>query len=148
MRHITLFVSSDLMSISFAFRYRGALDYLDVRGIIDVANASEFRTVLLDAVEDCTPHLAVDIRGIHFADPSGMGVLIGALRNARLENKRADVVCTDQRILEIFVLTSLDQTFVIYESIETAMAANLELRNYSPIEPTVVEAAGASCLQN
>lgn len=129
------------MSISHSFPSRGALDHLAVRGTIDVANAPEFRTLLLDAIEDCTRHLVVDITDVDFADSSGLGVLIGALRNARHGSKRADVVCTDQRILEIFALASVDQTFDIYESVEAAMDANLKLRRPSTTAHPKVGAA-------
>lgn len=131
-RHAKLFVGRDLMSISCTLRMCGVLEHLDVRCSIDAANAAEFRALLLETIEDRTHHLVVDITGADFVDASGLGVLVGALRYARIENKLVNLVCNGERLLKILALTSLDRDFCIYESVQNAVWASTELRT-SPV---------------
>lgn len=126
-------VGSTPVRISFTLHTGDELEQLDVRGMVDAANASELRAVLLETIENCPCHLVVDITGVDFADASGLGVLVGALRHARIERKRFDLVCTDERLLKVFALTSLDRSFGLFESADAAMQASADLLTTSVI---------------
>ena len=50
-------------------------------------------------------------------------VLVGALKRVRPHDGWLDLVCTQERILNIFKITGLTKVFGIYQSVDQAIAA-------------------------
>jgi anti-sigma B factor antagonist len=84
-----------------------------VDGEIDISNAREFGTALLERIEDpATTQLVVDLSGVEFMDSSGLQALLGARRNA---TGRVDFVLRNpsSAIVRLLELTSLTELFAI-----------------------------------
>jgi len=50
-------------------------------------------------------------------------VLVGGLKRVRPHDGWLDLVCTQERILNIFRITGLTQVFGIYQTVDQAIAA-------------------------
>jgi hypothetical protein len=51
------------------------------------------------------------------------GVLVGGLKRVRPHDGSLDLVCTQERILNIFWITGLTKVFGIYQTVDQAIAA-------------------------
>ena len=89
-------------------------------GEVDIAAAPPLREALIAAAGDGTSDVIVDFAGVEFIDSTGLGVLVGALKRARLAG-REFVLCglstTTTKVLEV---TSLTKVFTIAADIEAA----------------------------
>lgn len=70
-------------------------------------------------------HLVVDLSGVGFMDSTGLGVLVGALRLARLHNGSLYLVAPRERIHRIMAITGLDSVFEFADSRSEATAMAL-----------------------
>ena len=93
-----------------------------VRGEIDLYTAPRLRAGLANAVDAGHHHLVVDLDGIDFLDSTGVGVLVGALRKARMHDGSVRLVCNQERFLKIFRMTGLVKVFPIHTSLEDAVS--------------------------
>lgn len=111
-------------AISFTTHASGAIEGIEVRGVIDLDTAPRLRDLLADAISAGNRHLIIDIENVDFVDASGLGVLVGALREVRRHGGTLDLVCTNDRLLKILRITGLDKTFGLHRSIHAAMVAS------------------------
>ena len=51
-------------------------------------------------------------------DSTGLGVLVGRLKQIRLNDGSMKLVCAHDRVLKVFVITGLDKVFAIYPTVE------------------------------
>jgi anti-sigma B factor antagonist len=87
-----------------------------VDGEIDISNARDFGTALLEHIEDPgTTQLVVDLSRVEFMDSSGLQALLGARRNA---TGRVDLVLLNpsSAIVRLLELTALTEMFAIQAS--------------------------------
>jgi anti-sigma B factor antagonist len=56
-------------------------------------------------------------------DSTGLGVLVGRLKQIRLNDGSMRLVCAHDRVLKVFVITGLDKVFAIYPTVGEAIAA-------------------------
>jgi anti-sigma B factor antagonist len=92
-------------------------------GEIDVATAPGLREQLTAVVEAGTHHVVVDLEDVGFIDSTGLGVLVGALRRARIAEGDVRLVCTNPRILKVFQATGLDEVFTIGATLDETVGA-------------------------
>ncbi|MEX2550907.1 MAG: STAS domain-containing protein [Nitriliruptoraceae bacterium] len=92
-----------------------------VSGQLDVATAPEMRQVLKEAQYDDRQHLVVDLTGLEFLDSFGLGVLVGALRRARMRGGRFVLAGPNARIREILEVTELDRIFQLAADVATVV---------------------------
>lgn len=86
------------------------LTVVSVRGEVDLYTAPKLREQLDEAVQGQTPNVVVDLAQLDFIDSTGLGVLVGALKQARASG--GDVTLRNagrstHKILEIAGLTEL-----------------------------------------
>ena len=86
---------------------------MQVVGEIDVYTAPRLRERLDQEIEAGRHHLVVDLSGVSFMDSTGLGVLVGRLKQIRLHDGSLKLVCTHDRVLKVFVITGLDKVFAI-----------------------------------
>jgi len=94
---------------------KGGMEVIDVQGEIDIYTAPRLRELLIDLVSKGDYQLVVNLDKV--------GVLVGGLRRVRAHDGSLDLVCTQQRILNIFRITGLTEVFGIYETVDQAIAA-------------------------
>ena len=97
---------------------------IEVGGEIDVYTAPKLKERLVSLVESGSYQLIVDMESVEFLDSTGLGVLVGGLKQARAHEGWIDLVCTQSRILRIFRITGLNRVFSIYDTVPEALAAH------------------------
>ena len=60
---------------------------------------------------------------VEFLDSTGLGVLVGGVKRVRAHDGSLDLVCTQERILDIFKITGLTKVFGIHQTVDQAIAA-------------------------
>jgi anti-sigma B factor antagonist len=84
-----------------------------VSGEIDLATSPTLRGRLDALVEEGRSSLVVDLRRTTFLDSTGLGVLVHALKRCRAAGGDLQLVITEPRILSLFAITGLEETFSI-----------------------------------
>ena len=84
---------------------------IDIDGVIDIAAATELRDILVNTIDEGTVHLTIDIDDVEFPDASGLGVLVGASRRIRAAGGSLSLICSNDRLLQIFRITGLAKSF-------------------------------------
>ncbi len=98
---------------------RGREHVVVVRGELDIDTAPQLREALLGVISDGC-RILVDLEAVEFIDSTGMGILVGGLKRARLANGELELVCTSRIVLRPLELTGLDQVFTIHARREIA----------------------------
>jgi anti-sigma B factor antagonist len=96
---------------------------VQVVGEIDVYTAPQLRERLDQEIEAGRHDLVVDLSGVSFMDSTGLGVLVGRLKQIRLNDGSMKLVCAHDRVLKVFVITGLDKVFATYPTVGEAVAA-------------------------
>jgi len=109
------------MSLSFRSRIVGDVTVLQCDGaIVEGAAAAALRHHVTDVL-DRTPAIVLDLRGVHFIDSSGLGVLVRIL--ARTGHDNLKLCGLTSRISETMRITRLSTVFDAHESEAEAIAA-------------------------
>jgi anti-sigma B factor antagonist len=97
---------------------------VSLAGELDLYNAHEVRSALLDECARSPERLVVDLSRVEFIDSTALGVLIEA--RAKLANRRAFLIAAPRvetrRTLEI---SGLDRHFALHETLDEALTAPL-----------------------
>ena len=97
-----------------------------VRGEIHVSTAPEFTQRLSAALDSGKTAVVLDMSGVEFIDSTGLSVLLNGLRLVTQMNGRMAIVCTNPTVLRLFQITSLDDTFDIFDDRAKAVAHVLQ----------------------
>jgi anti-sigma B factor antagonist len=93
-------------------------------GELDLYNANEVRSSLVDVCADSPERVVVDLGEVEFIDSTALGILIEARTN--LGNRRAFLLAAPgletRRALQI---SGLDRHFTVHETVPEALAARL-----------------------
>ncbi len=91
-------------------------------GRLDYQAAPEVRQELLDAVEQGSTRIVVDLGAVEFLDSSGLGALIGGLKAARAAGGDLRLAQAPEQTRVVLALTTLDRMFTAYASVPEAVA--------------------------
>jgi anti-sigma B factor antagonist len=94
---------------------------LKARGEIDVATSPRLREHMTQLIEPGLELLIVDLAEVSFIDSTGLGVLVGAMRNVRAGGGDLRLVVTQPQIIKLLELTGLDETFKVVPSASDAV---------------------------
>jgi anti-sigma B factor antagonist len=100
---------------------RGGWTVVRAQGQLDVATAPDFRQDLLEAQYGGSTRVVVDLDGVEFLDSMGLGVLVGALKRARTHAGEFVVVCSRDRLLQLFEVTGLDAILRVVGRVEDVL---------------------------
>ena len=89
---------------------------------IDISNAGELRTALLESAAHGPGSFVVDLTRTQFCDTSGLHALVGARKRARAKGGDLLLVTAGAAVPRIFAITGLDQVFASFTSLEEALA--------------------------
>jgi len=95
---------------------------LTVAGELDVVGGPDLRQHVMTVTSEGRSNLIFDLVGVDFIDSFGLGVLVGALKRARLANGDLRLVITEPRVRRVLELCDLDRVFVISESVSDAIS--------------------------
>jgi anti-sigma B factor antagonist len=96
---------------------------LEARGQIDLYTAPEFKSRLIQLIEDGKKHILVDFSNVRFMDSTALGVLVGALKRLRPAGGSIAIVTADDDVRRLFELLGLDHAFAIHPTAEEALSA-------------------------
>ncbi len=111
------------MDLSLETRQAGDRIIVTVGGEIDVYTAPKLRDKITELVNAGHHTLVVDMEKVEFLDSTGLGVLVGGLKKVRAQDGSMELVCSQDRLLEIFRITGLAKVFTIHESEAEALGA-------------------------
>lgn len=103
---------------------RGEVAVLVVGGEIDYEASPQLRASIVNAIKGGRRQLVLDLSAVTFVDSTAIGVMAGAL--ARLEDAGGGsmaVVCTNDKVLQIFEITGLDSVITLHGSRDDALSA-------------------------
>jgi anti-sigma B factor antagonist len=93
---------------------------------IDIANAEELRTAMLEAAARGHGTFVVDMSLTRFCDSSALHALVAAHRRARAEDREMLLVIPDAAVLRVFAITGMDQVIPNFASLAEALAQAAE----------------------
>jgi anti-sigma B factor antagonist len=92
-------------------RRRSPDTVLEVRGEIDLSNASELRDALAQAGDVGGGRVVVDLSAVEFLDSTALGVLVAGAKRLREDGGDLVIRAPQPRIRRVFELTGLDRVF-------------------------------------
>jgi anti-sigma B factor antagonist len=95
---------------------------INVRGEIHVSTAPRFSQRLNDAIDSGKTAVVLDLSAVEFIDSTGLSVLLNGLRLVTQLHGRLALVCANPTVLRLFQITSLDDTFDIFDDRAAAIA--------------------------
>jgi anti-sigma B factor antagonist len=105
-------------------------------GALDVAAAPALRERLIGVIHRGTSLLILDLSGVLSCDVSGLAVLIGAQRCARLHGSIVRLAAPSPPVATLLRSTGLDRSFAIYPDLSGALATERD----KPARPQPVPA--------
>lgn len=93
-------------------------------GELDLYNAPEVRTALLEVCAEQPERLVVDLGGVDFVDSTALGVLIEA--RTTLENRQSFLLASPGlETHRALTISGLDQHLSVHDTVESALAASV-----------------------
>ncbi len=111
------------MELEISTSRAGAHVVVHVAGEIDVYSAPALRERLDDEIGGGQHDIVVDLTDVSFMDSTGLGVLVGRLKQIRLNDGSMRLVAANDRVLKVFTITGLDKVFEIYPTVDEALTA-------------------------
>lgn len=93
-----------------------------LKGRLDIASAADVKRLFAATVEGGDSRLVVDLEGVTYIDSSGLSALVSGLRTARQAGGDLRIGAAGEQPSALFVLTSLDQVFRLYPTVEEALS--------------------------
>jgi anti-sigma B factor antagonist len=90
-------------------------------GRLDIGSAAEVKQAFASEVADHRTRIVVDLAGVTFIDSSGLSTLVSGLRTARQAGGDLRLAAAGPQPVALFSLTSLDQVFRLYPTVEEAL---------------------------
>lgn len=94
---------------------------LAISGRLDYVSAPELREAITRAVHEGNTRLILDLRRVPFIDSSGLGALVGGLKQARDAGGDLRIARPLPEVLDILALMRLDRILEPYETLADAM---------------------------
>ncbi|HTA10180.1 MAG TPA: STAS domain-containing protein [Streptosporangiaceae bacterium] len=91
-------------------------------GALDGASAPALREYLLRLVHQCGGCIVLDLSAVSYADVSGLTVVVGTGRRARLLGGWLRVVSPPPGVADVLAASGLDRQFDSYASVEAAVS--------------------------
>ena len=110
------------MELAVDIRPDGAV--VRLAGRLDLASAAEVKQRLTRAIVEGHRRLVVDLGEVTFIDSSGLGVLIGALKAARLARGDLRIARPGEQARVVLELTTLDRVLRPYPTVEEALSGD------------------------
>jgi anti-sigma B factor antagonist len=89
---------------------------------IDITNAPDLRSALLEAAADGPGTLVADMTRTRFCDSSGLHALLAAHKRAQAEGCELLLVIPSTAVLRVFAITGIDRMIPNFTSLDEALA--------------------------
>ncbi len=88
---------------------------MELIGEIDIYTASDLKSTFHEMIENKKEPVEIDLQNLEYIDSTGLGVLIGALKRLREEDKQITLYHVRPNIQKLLNITGLNQIFVVKE---------------------------------
>ena len=94
---------------------------LALSGRLDLASAPDLRAAITTTVHHGAPRVVLDLGRVPFIDSSGLGALVGGLKQARDAGGDLRIARPQPEVLDILSLMRLDRVLEPYDSLDAAL---------------------------
>ena len=106
-------------------RRNGGAVVVRLVGELDLYNAPEVRSALLELASEQPERLVIDLAEVNFVDSTALGVLIEA--RTKLDNRQSFLLAAPGlETHRALTISGLDQHLAVHDTVEAALAAPLE----------------------
>jgi anti-sigma B factor antagonist len=106
-------------------RRNGGAVVVRLVGELDLYNAPEVRTALLELAAEQPERLVIDLAEVEFIDSTALGVLIEA--RTKLDNRQSFLLAAPGRETHrALTISGLDQHLAVHATVDAALGASLE----------------------
>src|SRR4051794_1741957 len=88
--------------------------FIAMHGELDIATTASLRVRILTILKDTTAPVIVDLSGVSFCDASGISMLLGVRRRARLHGLTITLAAPRSNVAKLLRVTGLDRAFTIH----------------------------------
>lgn len=96
---------------------------LAICGDLDVTTTAGLRDQIATVLESTTAPVIIDLSGVSLCDASGLALLVGARRRAKLYGLSVVLAGPRRTVHTLLRITGLDRAFTIYPTLATAERA-------------------------
>jgi anti-sigma B factor antagonist len=100
----------------------GGIPVVSVMGEVDMATAPAFEETLLEAADNGTNEVIVDLTACSYFDSTGLKALLATRRHFERLERRLSLVVSNPNMMEIFRITGFDRRFHIHPSLGSALS--------------------------
>jgi anti-sigma B factor antagonist len=93
---------------------------LAVIGELDIATTASLRDRIVNVLKETTSPVIIDLSGVSFCDATGLALLVGAQRRAKLHGLSIVLAGPRRNVSKLLRITGLDRAFTIYPSVAGA----------------------------
>ncbi|QEK10889.1 STAS domain-containing protein [Crassaminicella thermophila] len=86
---------------------------MDIIGEVDIYTANELKETLRKMLDEHVDNIKINCSELTYIDSTGLGVLIGALKRLKKENKNIIIVNPKQNISKLLKITGLNKIFIL-----------------------------------
>lgn len=86
---------------------------LEITGEIDIYTSPDLREILNNILDEKEENIRIDCKNLDYIDSTGLGVLIGALKKLKKNEKNIIIANPKENISKLLKITGLDKIFVI-----------------------------------
>lgn len=91
-----------------------------IRGELDIATTADLRNRILTGLKDTATPVIIDLSGVSFCDASGLALLVGTQRRARLHGVTVVLAAPRPSVRKLLRITGLDRAFTIQPTLVAA----------------------------
>lgn len=110
------------MGLQITHQMREGIDVVTVVGEVDIYTVARLREAMLELLGAEPRDVVVDITEVPFLDSVGLGVLVGALRRARLAGGVVRLAGPDALAATVLRVTGMVKVFRNYPDVTSALA--------------------------
>jgi anti-sigma B factor antagonist len=100
----------------------GSTTIAELHGELDITCSPALRDQLLGLLRRSSSRLVVDLSGVTYCDASGLAVLVGTERRARLLGGSLRLAAVPPQVDEVLHITGLDRHLDVFPSVQAATA--------------------------
>ncbi len=101
------------LQIKKEFNYENNHWLVEIEGEVDVYTAGELKEFFIGIIDEKKENIKIDAEKLEYIDSTGLGILIGALKRLKKDNK--DIIISNIRpnVKKLLNITGLDKIFII-----------------------------------
>jgi anti-sigma B factor antagonist len=130
-------IDYSLQGLTLSVRSQNGYTIAAISGDLDIASVPALREQLLGLLQPHASRIVADLSGVTFCDASGLAVLIGVSRRARLLSGVLRLAAPSPPVVTVLRLTGLDRQFEIFATVPaaTSVPARLSVPDAGPYPP-------------